>query len=83
MIKAQILEQLNDLCDTQALDLTAGCSRLYQRTVHSRPHTFCISKRSGEAAVVTFNVTRQDFDTVLTYAVFAIVSCRAVVVAFL
>jgi len=83
MIKAQILEQLNDLCDTQALDLTVGCSRLYQHTVHSRPCTFCISKRSGEAAVVTFNVTRQDFYTVLTYAVFAIVSCRAVVVAFL
>ena len=81
MLKAQILEQLSDLCDTRALDLIMG----YKKTipVHSKPFTLRISKGGGEAAVVAFNMTRQEFYTGLTYAMFAIVSCRAVVVALL
>ena len=81
MIKAQILEQLNDLCDTRALDLTMGYKKPIP--VYSKPFTLRISKGSGEAAVVAFNMTRQEFHTGLTYAMFAIVSCRAVVVALL
>ena len=56
MLKAQILEQLSDLCDTRALDLIMG----YKKTipVHSKPFTLRISKGGGEAAVVAFNMTR-------------------------
>jgi len=82
MLKAQILEQLSDLCDTRALDLTMGYKKK-TTPVHSRPFTLRISKGGGEAAVVAFNMTRQEFHTGLTYAMFAIVSCRAVVVALL
>ena len=61
MLKAQILEQLNDLCDTRALDLTMGYKKPIP--VYSRPFTLCISKGSGEAAVVAFSMTRQEFHT--------------------